>query len=114
MKKVLIDIGKHAGRSLERMIRRLQPDLVKSVLISSMTRKDGRYIEDDGGLFVGERVLRGGLMSEGIKPKLVSSFRWTGFGPTSRQRLPSERNFDMVFIDWKSEIKQLQLTVISV
>jgi hypothetical protein len=33
-----------------------------------MAGEDGRDVEDDGSFFVGERVLRGGFVSKGIKP----------------------------------------------
>ena len=33
-----------------------------------MAGEDGRDVEDDGSLFVGERVLRGGFVGKGIEP----------------------------------------------
>jgi hypothetical protein len=72
MKEIFIDISKHASRRLERMICRLEPRLIKPVLIRSMAGKDGRDVEDDGGLFVGERVLGSGFVGKSIEPTLIS------------------------------------------
>jgi hypothetical protein len=36
--------------------------------MGGMAGEDSRDVEDDGSLFVGERVLRGGFVSKGIEP----------------------------------------------
>lgn len=68
MEKIIVDVGKHASRGLEGMVGGLESGLIRPVLAGSMRRKDGGDVEDDGGLFEGEGILRRGLVGECIKP----------------------------------------------
>lgn len=72
MKKVIIDIREHSSSGLKRMICSLEPRIVEPILVCSMARKHCRDIKDNGGFFVGERVLRCGFMRESIKPIPIS------------------------------------------
>jgi len=50
------------------VVGNLEHGFLVAVLVSSMAGEDSRDVEDDGSLFVGERVLRGGLVSKGVEP----------------------------------------------
>lgn len=67
------------------MICRLEPGFIKSVLIGSMTRKDGGYVEDDRGFFVSERKLRSRFVGESIEPTLISAFGSTAASVCRRE-----------------------------
>lgn len=75
MQEIFIDVGKHAGRSLERMVRSLEADIFVAILVGRVARQDGGDVEYDGRFFVRERVLRRGLVGKGIKPKSGTSQR---------------------------------------
>lgn len=94
MKKIFIDVSEHTGRGLERMICRLEPGFIKPVLIGSVTRKDGGYVEDDRGFFVSERILRSGFVGKSIEPTLISSFGST----TSSQRRREDYQVKEIFM----------------
>ena len=68
MKEVFVDVGKHAGRGLERVVGGLETGFVGAVLERGMAGEDGGDVEDDGGLFKRKRELRRCLMCERIKP----------------------------------------------
>jgi hypothetical protein len=94
VEEVLVDVGEHAGGGLERVVRRLEADILVAVLVGGVAREDGRDVEDDGGLFVGERVLRRGLVGEGVEP--------------------GEADLDVVLVDGEAQVQQLELAVVSV
>ena len=50
------------------MVGGLEPDILVAVLVGGVAGQDGGDVEDDGGLLEGERVLRGGLVGEGVEP----------------------------------------------
>jgi hypothetical protein len=68
VEKVVIDVGEHARRRLERMVGDFERRLFASVLEGRETRQDGRDVEDDGGFLECEGVLRGRLVGEGVEP----------------------------------------------
>lgn len=69
MKEIFINVSEHASSSLERVIGRFEAVVLMPVLNSCMTGEDCCYVEYYGGFFVGERVLRSGLVGECIEPK---------------------------------------------
>jgi hypothetical protein len=50
------------------MVGSLERGLLATVLGSSMTGEDSRYVEDDGGLLKSKRILSGGFMGKSIEP----------------------------------------------
>ena len=68
MQEILVDVGEHARGCLERVVGRLKPGVVGSVLVGGMAGQDGGDIEDDGRFLKGQGILGGRLMSEGIIP----------------------------------------------
>jgi hypothetical protein len=73
-----------------------------------MAGEDGRDVEDDRGLFVSERVLRGGFVSKGIEPAEVSKVYTCGVNMSRSGRDgPGKRDLDVVLIDRKAQIQQL-------
>lgn len=68
MQEVLVYVGEHAGRSLERVVRSLEPRLLGARLQCSVAGQHGADVEDDGRLLECERVLRGGLVRERVEP----------------------------------------------
>lgn len=68
VQKVLVDVGEHACRGLERVICGLEAGFFGPGLVGGMAGEDGGDVEDDGGLFEGERVLGGWFVGECVKP----------------------------------------------
>lgn len=54
------------------MVCGFEADLLMAVLVRSVAGENGGDVEDDAGFLVGEGVLRGGLMCEGVEPGAVS------------------------------------------
>ena len=57
-------------------------------------REGSRDVEDDRGLFVGERVLGDGLLGEGV--------------------VPHKADADIVFVDRETKVEKFELAVIAV
>ena len=115
MQEVLVDVGKHAGGRLKGVVGRLEPAVLRTVLVGGMTGEDGGDVEDDGRFLVRQRELRRRLVGKGIEPvrrgRPVSPTRCrrkTGAGS------PGKRDLDVILIDGKPQVQQLQLTVVSI
>lgn len=68
VQEILVDIGKHAGRSLEIAVCSFEGYGIMAGLLCGMTGEYGGDVEDGRGFFVSEGVLRGGLVGKGIVP----------------------------------------------
>lgn len=53
MKEVLIDVGKHAGGCLERVVCCFEAGILMSILSGRVTGQNSGYVEDDRGFFEG-------------------------------------------------------------
>lgn len=68
MEEILVDVGVHSGGRLERVVGDLERGLLSAILKDCITRQHGGNVEDDGGLFEGERVLGRRFVGEGVEP----------------------------------------------
>jgi len=59
---------------LEGVVGGLEADVFVAVLVGRVAGEDGGDVEDDGGFFVGERVLGGWFVGEGVEPEGVVNF----------------------------------------
>ena len=102
MQEVLVDVREHAGGSLEGVVRGLEPDILVSVLIRSMTRQDCGYVEDDRTLLIRQRVLRCRFVGKGIEPCAVSAAS-RYMAPSAG--LPCEGDLDVVLVHGKAQVQ---------
>ena len=94
MKEVLVDVGEHAGGGLKGMVGGLEAGVVGSILIRGMAGEYRGDVEDDRRLLVGQGILRGRLVGKGIEP--------------------GEGDLDVILVDGKSQVEQLQLAVVAI
>lgn len=96
------------------MVGGLEARIFGAVLVGGMAGQDSGNVEDDGGFFIGERVLGDSLVRKSIVPGMCLCLVFRDKKLFQAAILPCERDLDMILIDRKPEIQQFQLAVVTV
>lgn len=96
------------------MVGNFEHCLLVAVLVGGMAGENGRDVEDDGSLLVGERVLRGGFVGKGIEPVEVKGSVGVEAEAELYRNGPGEGDLDVVLVDGEAQIQQLQLAIVAV